>query len=225
MGLFSNLFNRPLKLNIYDLLYAYMRRGTPWGFQPLTWNMKNCFDNHDFSKHWERVLTLNLIQPAEAPDRLEFATIEESRPSLEQFSLKKSGTKADIIQRIMDSGHGVEVAGMLPQVVGLTDTGKSLLAKHDYIPYVIKRCKEIPCGYEKMFEKRERDQSLSKYEVVLFGLNEESFYTDGCYDEEDKGYARDCRREAERDYRDFVKSVASDAKADGIVIDVNRYLN
>lgn len=225
MGLFTNLFNRPPKLNIYDLLYIYMRRGTPWGIQPLTWNMQNCFDNHNFAKQWERVLTLNLIQPAGAPDRLEFATKEELCPFLEQFSLKKSGTKSVSIQQLMDSGHGAEVASMLPQVVGLTDAGKSLLAKHDYIPYVVKRCKEIPCGYEKMFAKRERDESSNKYEIVLFGLNEEAFYTDGCYDEEDKGYARDCRREARREYRDFVKSVASDAKADGITIDVHRYLD
>lgn len=225
MGFLKSFFDRPPKIAVYDLLYIYMRRGSPWGNQPLTWNMQNCFDNHDFSKQWNRVLTLDLIQPAKAPDRLEFATAEELRPFLERFRLKKSGTKSVLIQQLMDSGHGAEVASELPQVVGLTDTGKNLLAKHDYIPYVVKRCKEIPCGYEKMFAKRERDESSNKYEIILFGLNEASFYTDGCYDEEDKSYARDCRRNAKGEFHDFVKSIASDAKADGINIDVHRYLD
>ncbi len=225
MGLLSSLFNRPPKLTVYDLLYIYMRRGTPWGNAEPTWNMKNCYDNHGFSKQWDRVVALGLIQPAQAPDRLEYATIDELRPFLEKFGLKKSGSKSVLIQELMDAGRGTDVANALPQVVGLTDFGKILLSQHDYIPYVVKRCKEIPCGFEKMFAKRERDDGSSKYEIVLFGLNEESFFTDGCYDEKDKGYARDSRRYAKSIYRDFVKSVAADAEKDGIVIDVNRYLN
>ena len=225
MGILSGLFNRPPKLTVYDLLYIYMRRGTPWGNAEPTWNMKNCFDNHGFSKQWDRVLALGLVQPAQAPDRLEFATADELRPFLAEFGLKKSGTKSASIQELMDAGKGTDVANALPQVVGLTELGKNLLSKHDYIPYVVKRCKEIPCGFEKMFDKRERDDGLNKYEIVLFGLSEESFYTDGCYDEEDKGHARDSRQYAKSVYRDFVKSVATDAKKDGIQIDVRRYLD
>lgn len=225
MGFLASLFNRPPKLNVYDLLYIYMRRRTPWGNAEPTWNMKNCYDNHDFSKQWDRVVTLGLIQPAQAPDRLEYATIDELQPFLEKFGLKKSGLKSVLIQELMDAGKGTEVANSLPQVVGLTELGKSLLAQHDYIPYVVKRCKEIPSGFEKMFAKRERDAGPSKYEIVLFGLSEESFFTDGCYDEEDKEYARNSRRYAKSVYRNFVKSVAADAKKDGIVIDINRYLD
>lgn len=224
MGILSSLFNRPPKLTVYDLLYIYMRRGTPWGNAEPTWNMKNCFDNHGFSKQWDRVVALGLIQPAQAPDRLELATAEELRPFLAEFGLKKSGTKSALIQELMDAGKGTDVANALPQVVGLTDWGKSLLSKHDYIPYVVRRCKEIPCGFEKMFDKRERDDGLNKYEIVLFGLDEESFFNDGCYDEEDKAYAKECRQDAKRNYRDFVKSVVADAEKDGIKVDIHRYI-
>ena len=40
MGFLASLFNRPPKLNVYDLLYIYMRRGTPWGNAEPTWKMK-----------------------------------------------------------------------------------------------------------------------------------------------------------------------------------------
>jgi len=56
-------------------------------------------------------------------------------------------------------------------------------------------------------------------------LSEETFFTDGCYDEKDKEYARNSRRYAKSVYRDFVKSVVADAKKDGIVIDIDRYLD
>lgn len=225
MGFLASLFNRPPKLNVYDLLYIYMRRGTPWGNAETTWNMKNCYDNHDFSKQWDRVVTLGLVQPAQAPDRLEYATIDELRPFLEKFGLKKSGSKSVLIQELMDAGKGTEVANSFPQVVGLTELGKTLLAQHDYIPYVVKRCKEIPCGFEMIFAARKRDAGPSKYEIILSSLSEETFFTDGCYDEKDKEYARNSRRYAKRVYRDFVKSVVADAKKDGIVIDINRYLD
>lgn len=225
MGFLANLFNRPPKTDVYDLLYLYMRLGSPWGSQELTWNMKNCFDNHNFSKQWDRIVALGLVEPAKSADRLEYATNDDLRLAAKKYGLKTSLRKNELVEALIESGHGDDVASALPRVVGATDLGKALLAKHDYIPYVVKRCKDIPCGYEKMFAKRERDESSNKYEIVLFGLNEEAFYTDSCYDEEDKAYARDCRKEAKGEYRDFVKSVASDAKADGIAIDVSRYLN
>ena len=224
MGLLSSLFNRPPKLTVYDLLYIYMRCSTPWGNAEPTWNMKNCYDNHSFSNQWDRVMALELIQPAQAPDRLEYSTQDELRPFLEKFGLKKSGAKSVLIQELMDAGRGTDVANALPQVVGLTDLGKSLLSKHDYIPYVVKRCKEIPCGFEKMFAKRERDDGPSKYEIVLFGLSEESFFTDDCYNEKDKAFAKECRQDAKCNYRDFVKSVVADAEKDGIKIDIHRYI-
>lgn len=225
MGFLASLFNRPPKLNVYDLLYIYMRRGTPWGNAEPTWKMKNCFPNPGIYKHWDRAMTLGLIQPARAPDRLEYATIDELQPFLEKFGLKKRGSKSTLIQELMDAGKGTEVANSLPQVVGLTELGKTLLAQHDYIPYVVKRCKEIPGGFEKMFAARKRDAGPSKYEIILSSLSEETFFTDGCYDEKDKEYARNSRRYAKSVYRDFVKSVVADAKKDGIVIDIDRYLD
>lgn len=214
MGFLANLFNRPPKTDVYDLLYLYMRLGSPWGSQELTWNMKNCFDNHNFSKQWDRIVALGLVEPAKSADRLEYATNDDLRLASKKYGLKTSLRKNELIEALIESGHGDDVASALPRVVGATDLGKALLAKHDYIPYVVKRCKDIPCGYEKMFEKRERDSNASKYDIVLFGVDEKSFYGDGCYDDEDKQYARECRKLADQEYREFVKTVKEDSKKD-----------
>ena len=213
MGFFSKLFSpKPAKLNVFDLLYAYMRRGTPWGPLELTWNMKNYYDNHAFSDGWERILELGLVEKAQSEDRLCYLTVPELKDCAKQCGEKVSGAKADLIARLMQNANINSIIDSLPPVVGLSQIGKELLRKHDYIPYLVKRCSEVPAGHQRMFEIRERKPDYSPQDVITRAVNEKDFLPDWYFDDPDLDDSdeRYCRRIAEKGYENFIALVRKD---------------
>lgn len=57
----------------------------------------------------------------------------------------------------------------------LTDKGKDLLTKHDYIPFIVKHCKEFTFGHQSVFKLREKRPNLSKVDLLLKAVTERDF--------------------------------------------------
>lgn len=233
MGLLSKLFGgkqKNEKILCETLVYARLRDGTPWEPMPKEGKVAAIMGNLDCDRQMRLIVQTGLVYMADGADRLRMCTIKELKDTATSFGIDLSGKtlKEDIVQAIAENEHCSEIVSSMPKMTALTEKGKSLLAQHDYIEDMIRAVRPYdtrgnytyygPRNFYELYNARIENPEKNKYQLMIDALDKESFWGDGCYDEEDKAHASMCKRYASFDYYDFKTEIFDHAKEAGIKI-------
>ena len=217
---------RQKKVGVSELMYAYMKRGNPWGDTSLTWNMKNCYPGLKAADAHTNCVEYGIIRKATTLEKLDFASFNQLKAICKELGLKAKRTKAETVAVIADSGCLDEVSHILTDdIIELSEEGKHLLEKHDYIPYLVKEARNCPFDYEKMWVFREQNPTAPISFVLQAGVNE-SFIADHLFfegweeiDEEAYGISQEkfeaqlrrrSDRKAEQVAKDLMEKISND---------------